>query len=117
MDRLQHVKHRTQPLPGGKTAPPDVLPMDPGEIQLETVSQQNIADISTDRGDRDHGPRVVDHDGGKQQGAMEPPENQAECQGYPGMEPKHGIEGDGQAQAEAHRDLFRRDVGLEDLVL
>ncbi len=48
---------------------------------------------------------------------MEPPEDQAERDGYPGMETEQGIERKGQSQPEAHRDLLRRGVGMEDLVL
>ena len=48
---------------------------------------------------------------------MEPPEDQAEQDGDPGMETQHGVEGDGQPQPEAQRNLLRRDVGMEDLVL
>lgn len=116
-DRFQHVEHFAQSMPRGKTAPPNALPADPGQVQFEPASHQDVPEIGADRGDRHHGPGVVDHHGREQQRAMESPEEQGKRHSDPGVEPQDGIEGDGQPQPEAHGDPLRREIGVEDLVL
>ena len=70
-NRLEPVEHCIEPLSRSEIAPIQVMPVDVGKIQMQPPPQEDVPEISTERGDGDRGPRIIDEGGSKNEGPVQ----------------------------------------------